>query len=143
MKKAIELPELADKPLFESRKRVDEFISSVVQDKFIRDFFMMNLVKSNDDSGKLEWKFSVEALKVMMQRDYINKMEYEGKRFEGPSLFIYGSLSNYVKESTFSRIRELFPKAQFHRIEGAGHYLHVEHQKEFLGALIPFLKDLE
>jgi pimeloyl-ACP methyl ester carboxylesterase len=141
MQKAIEAPEIksGSLPLHEARKKVDEDITHVVQDKFIRDFLMMNLVKSESNS-QLIWKFNLPAIRDMLAKNYINQLEHQSMQYNGKSLFVYGEHSNYMRESEFGRIKELFPRAKFHKILDAGHYLHVQKQKEFLDVLIPFLK---
>ena len=95
-----------------------------------------------DDSMKFKWKFNLDAVRTILERNYLNQFEYEMmQKFEKPSLFIWGDKSNYMNPDDFPRIRIRFPKATFKKIEGAGHYLHVQKQEEFLAALIPFLNE--
>lgn len=111
-----------------------------MQDKFVRDFLLLNLVK--DERGWFVWKFNLNAIRTMLERNYINLFECNpSQQFTNPALFIYGGKSNYMKESDFGRVRSLFPNCSFTKIEDAGHYLHVQKQSEFLAALNPFLMD--
>lgn len=100
----------------------------------------MNMVRS-ESTSQLMWKFNLTAIHDMLSKDYINELDHsDHMQFDGSACFIYGEHSNYLRESDFDRIKEMFTKATFHRIADAGHYLHVEKQKEFLDVLIPFLK---
>ena len=52
--------------------------------------------------------------------------------YEAPTLFLSGAKSDYVLPEHRSKIRGLFPKAQFVKMSGAGHWLHAEKQTEFI-----------
>lgn len=60
--------------------------------------------------------------------------------FEGPVLFLTGALSSYVLPQHRSRIKELFPKARFAGIPGAGHWLHADKPRETEAAVRIFLE---
>jgi pimeloyl-ACP methyl ester carboxylesterase len=59
--------------------------------------------------------------------------------FDGPTLFVTGANSSYVLPDSRDAIRQLFPKAQFAKIPGAGHWLHAERPREFEQAVEVFL----
>ena len=60
-------------------------------------------------------------------------------RFEGPTLFLSGGQSDYVQPEHRDRIRELFPRARFAKLPGAGHWLHAEKPRDFEASLRAFL----
>ena len=63
----------------------------------------------------------------------------EGHVYEGPTLFIAGTRSDYVRPEHEPEIRRLFPKAEIARIENASHWLHAEQPAAFLAIVEPFL----
>jgi pimeloyl-ACP methyl ester carboxylesterase len=50
--------------------------------------------------------------------------------FEGPTLFVRGSRSHYVKDSTLSSIEQFFPKFQLRDV-AAGHWVMAENPEAF------------
>ena len=47
-------------------------------------------------------------------------------RYEGPSCFIRGGRSDYIRDTDWVRIQAHFPNATLKTIPGAGHWLHAE-----------------
>ena len=106
----------------------------------MRDFLLMSLIK--DDTGtRLKWKFNLEAIKDLVCNGSIREiyLPSDSPAFEGETVFIHGGKSDFVKEQDKEDILKLFPKSHFHCIPDAGHYLHVEKQKEFLDILVSYL----
>ena len=62
-----------------------------------------------------------------------------GEQFEGETLFLRGSQSDYVGEQHRPAIRALFPGAEVRSIAGAGHWVHAEQPGAFLAAARAFL----
>ena len=62
-------------------------------------------------------------------------------QYEKASLFLSGSLSNYLQITHRSTIKKLFPRAKFAKIPNAGHWLHAEKPREFEAAVRTFLSD--
>ena len=56
-----------------------------------------------------------------------------------PTLVIYGGKSSYVKPEDLADFEESFMQLDFHRIEGAGHWLHAESPEEFFQVTFEFL----
>lgn len=59
--------------------------------------------------------------------------------FTGPTLFLTGATSHYVRPEHRARIKALFPAARFAKIPGAGHRLHAEKPREFEAAVRAWL----
>jgi esterase len=57
-----------------------------------------------------------------------------------PTLFIRGSLSDYIKYEHEGIIKNYFPQAEIKTIEGVGHWVHAEAPKELCNFLSSFLK---
>ena len=62
-----------------------------------------------------------------------------GARYDGPTLFIRGSRSDYVLPDHMAAIAGFFPAAR-HAVVDAGHWVHADNPAAFLAALEPFLE---
>ena len=115
-------------------KRADasEQLARQVEDKVLQSFFTQSL-----DIAAKRWKLNLEVLKREMDK-IVGFPEVSG-RFEGPTLFLSGALSDYVLPEHRPVIRAHFPKARFARLAQAGHWLHAEKPREFEASLRAFL----
>ena len=59
--------------------------------------------------------------------------------FDGTTLFIAGSKSDYITEEDHELIREHFPKALIASVKDAGHWVHAEKPKELGEMVMEFL----
>ncbi|KIT15539.1 alpha/beta fold hydrolase [Jannaschia aquimarina] len=94
------------------------------------------LLQSLDVKGR-QWMLNLDVLDAEMER-IVGFPEVHG-RFEGPTLFLSGGESDYVRPEHRERIKSLFPKARFASLPGAGHWLHAEKPREFEAAIRAFL----
>jgi pimeloyl-ACP methyl ester carboxylesterase len=60
-------------------------------------------------------------------------------RFEGPSLFVAGTESDYIELEHHEEINRLFPNASLVDIANAGHWLHADNPGAFVLAVREFL----
>ena len=128
----IEAMKAIDLERIERRSDADEQLSMSVEDKGVRAFLLQSL-----DVKNKRWKLNLDVLAQEMDR-IIGFPEVNGS-FNGPTLFLTGSDSDYVLPEHRSRIRELFPKARFAKLPGAGHWLHADKPREFEAAVRVFL----
>ncbi len=63
----------------------------------------------------------------------------KGLMYNGPTLFISGSNSNYISPESHPLIQKLFPKAIIDTVPDAGHWLHFDKPNEFVAKVVPFL----
>lgn len=115
-----------------TRGDADRQLAEHVDEPGIRAFLLQSL----DVKGRT-WRLNFDALERDMAQ-IIGFPQIDG-RFEGPALFLSGGESDYVLREHRGRIKELFPKARFAKIPGAGHWLHAEKPREFEAALRVFL----
>ncbi|MEM9344526.1 MAG: alpha/beta fold hydrolase [Pseudomonadota bacterium] len=116
----------------EARGDADALLTDAVPEAAIRAFLLQSL-----DVKARAWRLNLDVLAAEMDR-IIGFPDVEG-RFEEPTLFLSGAESDYVLPEHRERIRELFPKARFAKISGAGHWLHAEKPKEFEASVRVFL----
>lgn len=83
------------------------------------------------------WRLNLDVLEAAMPQ-IIGWPDTKGC-FEGPTLFLTGSQSTYVKPENRVTIRALFPHVRFAKLLGAGHWLHAEKPKAFAETVALFL----
>lgn len=123
-----------DLSTLQSRQEVDKHLSHSVPQTELRQFLLMNVVKSENS---LVWRINLDALKT----NYPNLQQAVCKNahYEKPCLFIRGEYSDYVQESDIEQIRTHFKKAQFASLP-AGHWVHAELPQPFIEVVGKFLK---
>ena len=94
------------------------------------------LLQSLDLKTK-SWRFNLDVLAAEMDK-IIGFPDVSGA-FDGPTLFLAGSNSDYVRREDRDVTKALFPNATFAKIPGAGHWLHAEKPREFEAAVAAFL----
>lgn len=119
----------------ESRSEAEEILEQRIPDVSTRMFLLKNLDRK--EGGGFEWKFNLDVL----YRDYERILDgiHTSFPYDGPTLFIRGGKSDYVKDAYFPEIREIFPNAIFSTVEGAGHWLHAEKPVDFFNQVMTFL----
>lgn len=78
-----------------ARKLADEQLKSITPDVNLRNFLITNLVQTN--TGAYTWRVNLPALKENFQSHISNfPSNLKGLQYCGPTLFIGGSLSDYI-----------------------------------------------
>ena len=90
------------------------------------------------DLKEKRWRLNIDILAAEMDK-IIGFPDVSGV-FDGPTLFLSGAASDYVKAAHRTDIKQLFPAAKFAKIPGAGHWLHAEKPREFEAAVRAFLE---
>jgi pimeloyl-ACP methyl ester carboxylesterase len=116
------------------RSEADPLLAAALEDPALRAFLLQSL---SVEHGKASWKLNLAALADQMPA-IMGFPEVAG-RFEGPTLFVTGENSNYVRNEHWPRILELFPAAKRVVLPGAGHWVHAEAPKAFGAAVAGFL----
>ncbi len=62
-----------------------------------------------------------------------------GAAYRGPTLFVAGAVSDYVRPEHRPAIRALFPAARFVTLKHAGHWLHADNPEGFVAVIEAFL----
>lgn len=117
-----------------SRKDAEERLSAFVPEPSTRQFLMKNLYWI--EPGQLAWRFNLPVLSE--KREYLMAAIPE-ETSEVQALFLTGGKSHYVKHEDHDSILRLFPRAIFHEMSLAGHWLHAEDPQGFLRHAIEYL----
>ena len=113
----------------ESRKDAEKQMAAHVKEMGVRQFLLKSLYQ--DESGAWKWRFNVSGL--MKSYTHIIDWEQTNQTYDGITLFIKGSESDYITPAYRDSIARYFPNAKAHIIEGTGHWLHAEKPAIFNG----------
>lgn len=120
----------------ESRGQADEILSRYVPESPVRQFLLKNLAR--DSNQGFEWRINIPVLEEHIE-DMGVALQYEGK-FDGPTLFIVGTKSNYFVAGDDVMIKSFFSKAKIVTLN-TGHWVQAENPKEFMETVFNFVND--
>jgi len=118
-----------------SRNEIDALLAHDVAEPGIRAFLLQNLVR--EESG-FRWRANLDVLSRAMP-DLMTFPIRDYDQFRGPSLFLAGANSDYVRPEHRTAIKTLFNQADIRMIADAGHWVHAEQPTAFLAHLQDFL----
>lgn len=127
--KAIQLQQL------ESRGQADEILAQFVPDPSVRQFLLKNLAR--DKNQNFEWRINIPVLEAHIE-DMGAGLQFDGQ-FNGPTLFINGSKSNYFERGDERIVQSYFPSATITALD-TGHWVQAEKPQEFTKVVFGFLK---
>ncbi|XP_076176752.1 sn-1-specific diacylglycerol lipase ABHD11 isoform X2 [Ptiloglossa arizonensis] len=123
--------------LTKARKMAEEQLANVLKPLSLRQFLTMNLVET--DNGKYKWRVNLPVLEQNFESQIAVFPRIESKVYRGPTLFIGGANSDYIKIEDQPKIMKLFPSSQFIYISGANHWVHADKPTEFLKIAVNFI----
>jgi pimeloyl-ACP methyl ester carboxylesterase len=122
-----------DLTTLQSRHEVDKILSNSIPQAMVRQFLLMNLIKSDSN---LAWRINLAALKTNYPG--LQQAVCENAYYEKPCLFIRGEHSDYVKDADTEQIKTNFINAQFASLP-TGHWIHAEQPQAFIEVIGNFL----
>ncbi|MEJ0089197.1 MAG: alpha/beta fold hydrolase [Limisphaerales bacterium] len=125
-----------DLKLFSARQEIEDVLAPEIPNLALRRFLLKNLGRNSE--GGFFWKIDLRGLFKNYGR--LREPISPAAPFNGPTLFIRGTTSNYINPEDEPLIHELFPQAAIQDITGAGHWLHAEQPEEFSRRVLNFLK---
>ncbi len=120
-----------------SRKQADEELSKSISDYGIRQFLLKNIYWK--EKGKLGFRFNVDVIKANIKN--VGIALPPNAYFDGPTLFLNGQKSDYIKPEDEDLINLHFPNYEIVAIPNAGHWLHAEQPKIFFETVNEFLEE--
>jgi pimeloyl-ACP methyl ester carboxylesterase len=118
------------------RSDADAALAPAIPDAAERAFLLQNLIL---EDGRARWRLNLEAIEREIPRLVDFPAIPAGRTYDGPSLFVAGGRSDYLRPEHEPEIRRLFPNAEVANIENAGHWLHAEQPTAFLAVVEAFL----
>ncbi|XP_047349083.1 protein ABHD11 isoform X1 [Vespa velutina] len=123
--------------LSKARKMAEEQLAKVVKPLALRQFLTMNLVEA--EPGKYKWRVNLPVLEQNFSTEIAIFPNVAEKVYMGPTLFIGGSNSDYIKIEDHPAIKKLFTRAEFLYVAGADHWVHADKPAEFIKIVTNFI----
>ena len=117
------------------RQAVEATMAEYITDAGTRQFLMKSLYWK--EPGQLDFRFNLSVFNASIEN--IGMALTAGTTFTGPTLFLKGEKSNYIKEEDYDEIKSFFPNAEIKVIANSGHWLHAENPTDFLSETLAFL----
>jgi pimeloyl-ACP methyl ester carboxylesterase len=106
-----------------SRGEIDAALAPAIADPMLRSYLLSNLRRDGDG---FSWRINLAGLKASLPALLDFPRFADGVRFDGPTLFIEGGRSDYIRAEDRSIARALFPKCRFETVPDAGHWVHAD-----------------
>ncbi|MGK0673836.1 MAG: alpha/beta fold hydrolase [Halothiobacillaceae bacterium] len=119
-----------------SRRAASEAMAAHIPNPAVREFLLTNLAR--DGNGRFRWRLNLTGLEEAYEE--LNAMPFLAQPYKGPTLFIRGGHSDYVREADLKLIHQSFPQACVISLPLAHHWPHIETPNEFLRTLRDFLE---
>ncbi len=133
--KIIDAMRRIDFGMVRSRKEVEMLLRERLPDIRLRQFILKNLYWESKE--RLAWRINFEAICDNLD-DLFDGVDTIDK-FENPSLFIRGGLSDYILEEDYPVIKFNFPNSEIITIENTSHWVHAEAPEKFYKVITEFL----
>lgn len=119
-----------------SRREAERELAKRVENRSVRLFLLKNLTVGED--GSYRWQLNLEGINRSFHET--GAPIAEGRRFDGPTLFLRGGRSGYIElPEDEALIHRLFPQAEMNTIDGATHWVHAERPDAVIEAIEGFL----
>ncbi|MCB2128954.1 MAG: alpha/beta fold hydrolase [Rhodobacteraceae bacterium] len=118
----------------DTRTEADRRLSQTIDAPGLRAFLLQSLDLKSDP---VRWRLNLDVLEAEMA-GITGWPDTAAGQYDGPTLFLSGTDSDYVLPEHRETIRGFFPKARFARLPGAGHWLHADKPREFEAVLRSF-----
>lgn len=124
-------------PLADLKRRgeAEEYLKADITNPGIRAFIMQNLGES--EAG-LTWQANIDAIDKGMP-NIMTFPDFGTGIYDGPTRFVIGGTSDYVKPAHREKIMSLFPNASHSVIKDAGHWVHAEKPAEVIEEISTFV----
>jgi pimeloyl-ACP methyl ester carboxylesterase len=116
-----------------SRKDAEEKLAAQVPEWGMRQFILTNL--GQDAEGRWRWTVNREALTRSLPEILGNPLA-AGESWNGPTRFLRGGKSNYIRDEDAAAIRAYFPQADIVTLPESGHNPHFEARAGFVEAAL-------
>lgn len=89
---------------------------------------------------RFDWRLNLLAASLCMPDLCGFPAHLRDARFDGPTLFVTGADSNYVRPDSLAGIGQRFPRARLEAIPDAGHWVHADQPEALLRVLHGWLR---
>ena len=132
--KILNLLQDTDLSRFHSRKELDDFFGSELEEATVRHFLLKNIHRTH--SGYFEWKLNAgvlrDSFKSMVSEGGLDWFEERMPITAYPVTFVRGLNSEYISDADLVNIKKIYPDAVLKDVPDAGHWLHAEQPDKFI-----------
>jgi esterase len=114
------------------RREADAALSATVSDWGMRQFLLTNL--NRRDGGGFAWDINLRELADSLPEISANPLA-PGETFGGPTTFVIGGKSTFVRQEDRALIPRYFPGAKLADLPSAGHNPHIDDRAAFVGLI--------
>lgn len=119
-----------------TRRDADQALSLHIDELGVRQFLLKNLDRT--EAG-YQWRMNLPVITDHIEN--VGEGLEDDQQYSGPTLFIDGATSSYIKASDEEVIGQHFPQARIQTIAKAGHWVQAEQPEAFKEALLSFLQE--
>jgi pimeloyl-ACP methyl ester carboxylesterase len=143
MERTLRLLDLVPTP-FPDKTRAKEFfendfpllIKNHPQKSILGPYLYTNIEEKSD--GTADWRFHKDGIIESLRQGHFRPQWEEVRSLKMPTLWIRGERSEDLPRAEFEKVLAANSKIRGHEISGAGHWVHFEKPKEFMGLLESF-----
>ncbi len=121
-----------------SRSQANDILKTDIEDGGLRLFLLQNLVHN---SQGFQWRINLPAIKAALPDISAFPTFTRSSRHSGPTLFLGGDMSDYIKPEYHEEIKSFFPMAEISTIADANHWLHADQPQRVVEKISRFLAD--
>jgi pimeloyl-ACP methyl ester carboxylesterase len=122
-----------DLSALKSRKDAEEKLATSVPEWGMRQFILTNL--GQDAEGRWRWTVNREALTRALPNILGNSLA-AGETWNGPTRFLRGGKSSYIRDEDIAEIRAHFPQADVVTLAESGHNPHFDARAGFVESVL-------
>ncbi|MBT3883418.1 MAG: alpha/beta fold hydrolase [Rhodospirillaceae bacterium] len=119
-----------------SRGDADALLAAAIIEPGLRAFLLTNLGRGADG---FEWRINLAGLKAQLADLHGFPIAPGACAYDGPTLFIAGALSKYIRPEHGPALDRFFPAHSTQVIDGAGHWVHADDPAALLQVAERFL----
>lgn len=122
-----------------NRADADDQLADAVPDPKVRSFLLQNLRRGADGTGDgWHWQMNLQLLGDRL--DVLGGWpDQHGRTYPGPTLWVAGAESDYIRDEYAPAMRALFPQVRTVKIKNARHWVHSDQPAVFTAVLRDFL----
>lgn len=117
-----------------TRQDADATLMASLSDPALRGFLLQNLIWGQNP----RWRVDLDAIEAGLP-DLEGWDAPPDSSWPGPTLFVAGGQSDFIRDEYRSAMRAHFPRSRVVTIRNAGHWVHVDNPNAFLGTVEVFL----
>ena len=119
----------------QNRVEADNILTQHLPSLGVRQFLLKNLYRN--DVNKFAWRINLDVINNKIEN--IGEALPDNTRFNKPTLFISGALSDYITSNDETLIKTIFSKSEITTIANADHWVQATQPMAFLEVVTEFI----